>query len=181
MKPGVGPISLLVDSIGGDYDGDRKIEDLKLLYRAYVTDSLSGGRLEDKKLAALNQLNVKQKPLHLMSHQRYIGKDLHRLFQVKLQQCVADGELSDEDVSALLRLRLMLCIPQQIVDAAHSPICGSLFEKVVKNAIASGVDGYDADVKNSVRKAAHGLRLSRETAMSIASKAVSTYHGFDFQ
>jgi hypothetical protein len=34
------------------------------------------------------------------------------------------------------------------------------------------VDGYDAETRKSVRKAAHGLRLSRETAMSIASKAV---------
>lgn len=45
--------------------------------------------------------------------------------------------------------------------------------QVVKDAIASGVDGYDADVKKSVRKAAHGLRLTREPAMSIASNAVS--------
>lgn len=45
--------------------------------------------------------------------------------------------------------------------------------QVVKDAIASGVDGYDADVKASVRKAAHGLRLTREAAMSIAGKAVS--------
>ncbi|GAB4860219.1 hypothetical protein Ancab_011698 [Ancistrocladus abbreviatus] len=44
--------------------------------------------------------------------------------------------------------------------------------QVVKDAIASGVDGYDADVKASVRKAAYGLRLTREVAMSIASKAV---------
>jgi len=36
--------------IGGEYDGDRKIEDLKLLYRAYVSDALSGGRLEDSKV-----------------------------------------------------------------------------------------------------------------------------------
>lgn len=43
----------------------------------------------------------------------------------------------------------------------------------MKEAIAAGVDGYDADIKQSVRKAAHGLRLTRETAMSIASKAVS--------
>lgn len=42
----------------------------------------------------------------------------------------------------------------------------------MKEAIASGVDGYDAKVKKSVRKAAHGLRLTREAAMSIASKAV---------
>lgn len=43
----------------------------------------------------------------------------------------------------------------------------------MKEAIASGVDGYDADVKQAVRKAAYGLRLTRDVAMSIASKAVS--------
>lgn len=47
------------------------------------------------------------------------------------------------------------------------------FGQAVNGAIAAGVDGYDADVKASVRKAAHGLRLTRESAMSIASKAVS--------
>jgi len=50
--------------------------------------------------------------------------------------------------------------------------------QVVKDAIASGVDGYDADVKKAVRKAAHGLRLTREAAMSIAGKAVSMH--FDY-
>ncbi|KAJ6349144.1 hypothetical protein OIU77_006682 [Salix suchowensis] len=93
------------------------------------------------------------------------------IYRQKLQQCAADGVLSDEDVKALTRLRVMLCIPQHTIDAAHSDICGSLFEKVVKDAIASGVDGYDADVKKAVRKAAHGLRLTRESAMSIAGKA----------
>uniref|UniRef100_A0A6N2LDV0 Uncharacterized protein n=1 Tax=Salix viminalis TaxID=40686 RepID=A0A6N2LDV0_SALVM len=93
------------------------------------------------------------------------------IYRQKLQQCAADGVLSDEDVKALTRLRVMLCIPQHTIDAAHSDICGSLFEKVVKDAIASGVDGYDADVKKAVRKAAHGLRLTRESAKSIAGKA----------
>lgn len=36
--------------LGGDYDGDRKMADLKLLYRAYVTDALSGGRMEEEKV-----------------------------------------------------------------------------------------------------------------------------------
>lgn len=36
--------------LGGEYDGDRKIDDLKLLYRAYVTDSLSDGRMEEDKV-----------------------------------------------------------------------------------------------------------------------------------
>lgn len=36
--------------LGGEYDSDRKMDDLKLLYRAYVTDSLSGGRMEKNKV-----------------------------------------------------------------------------------------------------------------------------------
>lgn len=212
FAPGVGPISLM----GGEYDGDRKIDDLKLLYRAYVTDSLSDGRMEEDKLAALNQLrnifglgkreaenitldvtskvyrkrlaqSVSSGDLEMADSKaaflQNLCEELHfnplkaseiheEIYRQKLQQCVADGELSDEDVSALLKLRVMLCIPQQTVEAAHTDICGSLFEKVVKEAIAAGVDGYDADIKKSVRKAAHGLRLTREAAMSIASKAV---------
>lgn len=212
FAPGVGPVSLL----GGDYDGDKKFDDLKLLFRAYVTDALSCGRMEENKLSALNQLrnifglgkreaeaivlDVTSKVYRKRLAQAVTGGDLEmadskaaflqnlceelhfdpqkasqiheEIYRQKLQQCVADGELDEQDVAALLKLRVMLCIPQQTVEAAHSDICGSLFEKVVKEAIAAGVDGYDADIKQSVRKAAHGLRLTRETAMSIASKAV---------
>ncbi|GAV58645.1 hypothetical protein CFOL_v3_02178 [Cephalotus follicularis] len=209
---GVGPVSLL----GGEYDNDRKMEDLKLLYRAYVTDSLSRGRMEENKLAALNQLrnifglgkreaeaitiDITSKVYRKRLSNAVTGGDIEaadskaaflqkicdelhfdpqkaseiheEIYRQKLQQCVADGELSDDDVAALLRLRVMLCIPQQTVEAAHSDICGSLFEKVVKDAISSGVDGYDGEIRKSVRKAAHGLRLTREAAMSIAGKAV---------
>lgn len=209
---GVGPVSL----VGGEFDGDRKMDDLKLLYRAYVTDSLSGGRMEENKLAALNQLrnifglgkreseaitiDVTSKVYRKRLGQAVSGgaleaadskasflqslcEELHfdpqkaceiheEIYRQKLQQFLANGELNDEDVAALLRLRVMLCIPQQTVEAAHTDICGSLFEKVVKDAISSGVEGYDGEVKKAVRKAAHGLRLTREAAMSIASKAV---------
>ena len=55
-----------------------------------------------------------------------------------------------------------------------------LFPQVVKEAIAAGVDGYDADIKQAVRKAGHGLRLTRGVAMDITSKAVSFYHIFYF-
>ncbi|KAM1553063.1 hypothetical protein PS1_005832 [Malus domestica] len=212
FAPGLGPVSLH----GGDYDADRKMDDLKLLFRAYVTDTLSTGRLEESKHSALNQLrnifglgkreaesivlDVTSKVYRKRLSQSVTSGDLEaadskaaflqniceelhfdpqrasqiheEIYRQKLQQCVADGELNDDDVAALLRLRVMLCIPQQTIEAAHSDICGSLFEKVVKDAIASGVDGYDADVKQAVRKAAHGLRLSREAAMSIAGKAV---------
>ncbi|XP_045824097.1 protein TIC110, chloroplastic-like [Trifolium pratense] len=210
---GVGPVSLL----GGKYDGDRKIiEDLKLLYRAYVTNALTGGHMEDNKLAALTQLRnifglgireAEEITIDVTSkvYRKHLAKafsggelemadskaaflqslcdELHfdpqkackiheEIYRQKLQHLVTDGELSEEGAAALLRLRVMLCIPQNTVEAAHLDICGSLFGKVVMEAIASGVDGFDAEVRKSVRKSAHGLQLTREIAMSIASKAV---------
>ncbi|CAJ2652764.1 unnamed protein product [Trifolium pratense] len=211
LARGVGPVSL----VGGEYDGDRKMEDLKLLYRAYLSDALSSGRMEDNKLAALNKLKnvfgLGNRESEAISHditskvyRKRLGQtvssgelemadskaaflqnlcdelhfdpqkasELHEeIYRQKLQLCVADGELNDEDVAALLKLRVMLCVPQQTVEAAHADICGSLFEKIVEDAIASGVDGYDDVAKKSVRKAAHGLRLTKETVLSIASKA----------
>ncbi|KAG5224978.1 chloroplast inner envelope family protein [Salix suchowensis] len=189
---GVGPVSVS----GGKYDSEREKDDLKLLYRAYVTDALSGGRMEEHKLAALNQLKnifglgkreaesitlditskvyrkrlaqgVSSGDLEFSDSKaaflQNLCEELHfdpqkaneiheEIYRQKLQQCAADGVLSDEDVRALTRLRVMLCIPQHTIDAAHSDICGSLFEKVVKDAIASGVDGYDADVKKAARR-----------------------------
>uniref|UniRef100_A0A7N0TG74 Uncharacterized protein n=1 Tax=Kalanchoe fedtschenkoi TaxID=63787 RepID=A0A7N0TG74_KALFE len=212
LPRGIGPVSL----IGGEYDSDRKMDELKLLFRTYVADSLSGGIMREEKLAALNQLrnifglgkreaeaitmDVTSKVYRKRLSQAVSGGQLEaadskaaylqnlcielnydpqkaseiheEIYRTKLQQLVADGELSEDDVKALLRLRVMLCIPQNVVEAAHADICGSLFEKVVRDAIASGVDGYDVDVKKAVRKAAHGLRLTREAAMAIASKAV---------
>ncbi|CDP09261.1 unnamed protein product [Coffea canephora] len=209
---GVGPVSLL----GGEYDSDKKIDDLKLLYRAYVRDSLSSGRMEEDKLTALNQLRnifglgmreaesikleVTSKVYHRQLAQAVSSGDLaaadskaaylqnlceelqfdaekaveihEEIYRQKLQQAVADGALSDEDVKVLEKLQIMFCIPRETVEAAHADICGSLFEKVVKEAIAAGVDGYDAEIKKAVRKAAFGLRLTREVAMNIASKAV---------
>ncbi|KAG2537301.1 hypothetical protein PVAP13_9NG259400 [Panicum virgatum] len=93
------------------------------------------------------------------------------IYRQKLQQFVADGELSKEEVEALMAFQMRLCIPQETVDAAHAEICGQLFEKVVKEAIAS-VDGYDADRREAVKKAAQSLNLKKEAVMAIFSKAV---------
>lgn len=45
--------------------------------------------------------------------------------------------------------------------------------QIVDDAIGAGVDGYDADMKAAVRNGFTGLRLTEESAMEIASKAVS--------
>lgn len=55
---------------------------------------------------------------------------------------MADGELSEEDAAALLRLRVLLCIPHDTVEAAHLDICGSLFGKVLCFSFSLLLIGY---------------------------------------
>jgi hypothetical protein len=206
---GLGPISL-----GGEHDHDRRAGDLKILYRAYATEVLSEGLLDNEKLTPLNDLrNIfglgKREAESIISdvksqaYRKRLAKcfnsdlaaapskasflqnlceELHfdpelaskmheDIYRQKLQQFVADGELSKDETEALMAFQVRLCIPQETVDAAHADICGQLFEKVVKEAIVS-VDGYNADRREAVRKAAQSLNLKKEAAMTIFSKAV---------
>ncbi|KAM0854931.1 hypothetical protein ACQ4PT_050108 [Festuca glaucescens] len=48
---GLGPVSL-----AGDFDHDRMVGDLKILYAAYATAVLSDGNLDDEKLVRLSEL-----------------------------------------------------------------------------------------------------------------------------
>ncbi|CAD6213041.1 unnamed protein product [Miscanthus lutarioriparius] len=206
---GLGPISL-----AGEHDHDRRADDLKTLYKAYATEVLSDGIVDDEKLSPLNELrnifglgkretegilsdvkahiyrktlaksfntelaSVPSKAAFLqilcekLQFDPELASKMHEeIYRQKLQQFVADGELSKEEVEALMAFQVRLCIPQETVDAAHTEICGQLFEKVVKEAIAS-VDGYNADRREAVRKAAQSLNLKTEAAMAIFSKAV---------
>ncbi|KAF6994892.1 hypothetical protein CFC21_011492 [Triticum aestivum] len=206
---GLGPISL-----AGELDHDRRAGDLKTLYRAYATDVLSDGPVDNEKLTPLNDLrnifglgkreaeaiisDVKSQAYRKRLAKSFntdlaaapskasflqnlceelqfdpeLASKMHEdIYRQKLQQFVADGELSKDETEALTAFQVRLCIPQETVDAAHTGICGQLFEKVVKEAILS-VDGYNADRREAVRKAAQSLNLKKEAAMTIFSKAV---------
>ncbi|KAM3408724.1 hypothetical protein ACQJBY_001662 [Aegilops geniculata] len=206
---GLGPISL-----AGELDHDRRAGDLKTLYRAYATDILSDGPVDNEKLTPLNDLrnifglgkreaeaiisDVKSQAYRKRLAKSFntdlaaapskasflqnlceelqfdpeLASKMHEdIYRQKLQQFVVDGELSKDETEALMAFQVRLCIPQETVDAAHTDICGQLFEKVVKEAILS-VDGYNADRREAVRKAAQSLNLKKEAAMTIFSKAV---------
>ncbi|KAK3037822.1 hypothetical protein RJ639_031863 [Escallonia herrerae] len=145
--------------------GKREAETITLdvtskVYRKRLAQSVSSGNLEAAESKAAFLQNLCEELRFDTQKAIEIHEDIYRQ---KLQQAVSNGELSEEDVKASERLQIMLCIPKQTVEAAHADIC---------EAIAAGVDGYDTEVKQSVRKAAYGLRLTREVAISIASKAV---------
>lgn len=65
------------------------------------------------------------------SHNVLILNPFIEIYRQNLQNCVKDGELSDDEVKSLERLQVMLCIPKQTVEKIHEEICGTLFEKVI--------------------------------------------------
>ncbi|MCO5608125.1 hypothetical protein L7F22_062331 [Adiantum nelumboides] len=213
LPAGIGPVTVL----GGVFDDERKMDELKQLYRTYLSEAFSSGQLEEEKVSALGKLknvfalgNREAEDIMLeitskvyrrrLAQAVAVGgeldqasskasflqslcdslrfdpekaKEVHEeIYRQKLQQCLSDGVISEDDAKALRRLHVLLCLPQDTVDAAHATICGRLFEKTVDDAIAAGVDGYDADMKAAVQRSVRGLRLSKESAIAIASKAV---------
>lgn len=213
LPAGIGPVTVL----GGLFDDERKMDELKQLYRTYLSEAFATGRLEEEKIASLGKLKnvfalgnreaedimldvtmkVYRKRLaqaaaaggeldQASSKASFLqglcddlrfdpekAKEVHEdIYRQKLQQCLSNGELDEDDAKALRRLHVLLCLPQEMVDAAHATICGRSFEKTVDDAIAAGVDGYDADMKAAVQRSVKGLRLTKESAMAITSKAV---------
>ncbi|CAI5964990.1 unnamed protein product [Closterium sp. NIES-64] len=211
LLPGIGPVSVF----GGGYDTDRQMDDLKLLYKTYLSEALNAPRLTSAQTEALAELRntfgmgkreaeeasdeVTRKVYRRKLANLVTGGELDRaaskaevlqelcdslkfdpekaaqiheeIYRQKLQQCLADKSLSDEDVSALNRLRVLLCVPKSAVDKAHGDICGGIFTKVVDDAIGAGIDGYDGDMRDAVRAAVKGLRLPLQSALDIATKA----------
>ncbi|KAK1365022.1 hypothetical protein POM88_040583 [Heracleum sosnowskyi] len=83
-------------------DGEYNVEmdDLELLYRTYVKDSLSSGRMEEDKLAALNQLrNI----LGLGKREaESITADItSKVYREQLAQFITAGELETSESKAV--------------------------------------------------------------------------------
>nr|VDD49802.1 unnamed protein product [Brassica oleracea] len=154
-----------------------------------IGDAISSGRVEENKLVAVSQLrNIlglgtreaeaisvdftskayrKRLAIHEVFPSQSSDNNLlfFRNLQAEASTICSDGEPSDDNVAALLRVRVMLCIPQQTIEAANAEICGSIFEKCCSFNARSNFFWSEmvtnAETRKSVRKAAHGLlRLS---------------------
>jgi len=73
------------------------------------------------------------------------------IYRQKLQQCLEDGALSDEDVAALLRLRVLLCVPKSVEEKAHADICGSIFTKVHNSTVQYSTVQYTTEQYSTVQ------------------------------
>lgn len=139
------------------------------VYKRLLAEAVSGGALE----AAPSKAAFLEELCDRLQFDPELAARVHEdIYRQKLEQCLKDNMLSDDDVAALLRLRVFLCVPQRVVDAADAEICGRIFTKVVDEALGAGTDGYDADMKRTIQRTSRGLRLSPQMALDLTKKAV---------
>jgi hypothetical protein len=67
LLPGIGPVTVL----GGQFESDRQMDDLKQLYRIYLSEAFAGGRLKDDKVCTMECFSRSQSVLK--SHQNGSG------------------------------------------------------------------------------------------------------------
>jgi hypothetical protein len=212
LPPGFGPANLS----GGEFDNDRKMEDLKLLYRTYLGDALETGELTSAKSDALQQLKtvfgmgtretesvteettarvyrkllsdkVKSGELEAAPSKADFLQDLcdklqfdpvvasrvhEDIYRQKIENVSATGSVSEEDSSALLRLRVLLCIPKKVVRDASLDILGKVFRVTVDDALSATAGGFTSDDAKQVAAKQAALRLEPDIAKEVLSNAV---------
>eukprot|EP00898_Chlorokybus_atmophyticus_P004586 jgi/Chlat1/5128/Chrsp33S08967 len=203
--------------MGGDFDTDRRREDLKALYRIYLTDALEFGALTAQKETELQQLknifglgNKEAEAVTLETTARVYRKFLRDaaqpegtldtasspaefleelcdklrfapesaakvhedIYRQKLEASVASKRLSEEDNTALQRLRVILCIPRKTVQTANRDIVGKLFREVVDDALKAPAGSFSSADAEQVIVSQRNLRLDTDTAKEILGVAV---------
>ncbi|GAQ87464.1 chloroplast inner envelope translocon protein [Klebsormidium nitens] len=94
------------------------------------------------------------------------------IYRQKLESCLEDKKLDDEDVKALQRLRVLLCVPKATVDAAHDELCGKIFTAVIDEALSESIDAVTPHALDLVHNSKQNLRLDQDMAVNILSRAV---------
>ncbi|CAL5358650.1 unnamed protein product [Camellia sinensis] len=155
---GVGPVNL----IGGEYDGDRQMDDLKLLFRAYVTDALSSGRMEENKLAALNQLrNIFG--LGKREAESIMLDVTSKIYRKRLAQSVSSGDL--EAAQSKAEFLQNLCEELHFDPQKAIRIHEEIYRQKLQQAVADGELSKE-DVR-SLERLQIMLCIPRETVEAV--------------
>ncbi|KAK3247525.1 hypothetical protein CYMTET_42978 [Cymbomonas tetramitiformis] len=88
-------------------------------------------------------------------------------YEDKLGEFLEKKRLSEEDVAELLRLRVLLCVPEATVKKAHTERCGAIFRDTLEAAISVGLDGFSFDQRDRVVKCAQNLKLDKDLAIEL--------------
>jgi len=138
-------------------------------YRNFLRRAVTDGALDaaESKAAFLTDLCEK------LQFDSEVAASVHSdIYKQKLEALLEKKALTDEDMEVLLRLRVLLCIPEATVTAAHRERCGVIFKETLTRALQVGIDAFSTEQRESVVKGAADLRLDTDLAMSLVKESV---------
>lgn len=98
------------------------------------------------------------------------------IYKQKLESFLEKKSLTDKDEEELLRLRVLLCIPEATVTAAHRERCGAIFRETLELALSSGIDGFSSVLCDKVVKVSVARSL-RARVGSVSRRGVTEQRG----
>ena len=160
--------------------GNKEAEDVVIdvttkVYREQLRDAVKSGALDDAESPA----SVLQKICEALQFPPEIAAEVNKEnYRTKMEQVMEKKSLTDEDVEALSRVRRLLCVPKDVVDACTRDICGAVYKAQVQAALSVGTEAFTPELRDRCKAAKNSVRLTDEMALEILqAEVVQGVHG----
>ena len=154
--------------------GNKEAEDVVIdvttkVYREQLRDAVKSGALDDAESPA----SVLQKICEALQFPPEIAAEVNKEnYRTKMEQVMEKKSLTDEDVEALSRVRRLLCVPKDVVDACTRDICGAVYKAQVQAALSVGTEAFTPELRDRCKAAKNSVRLTDEMALEILQAEV---------
>ena len=154
--------------------GNKEAEDVVIdvttkVYREQLRDAVKSGALDDAESPA----SVLQKICEALQFPPEIAAEVNKEnYRTKMEQVMEKKSLTDEDVEALSRVRRLLCVPKDVVDACTREICGAVYKAQVQAALSVGTEAFTPELRDRCKAAKNSVRLTDEMALEILKAEV---------
>ena len=155
--------------------GNKEAEDVVIdvttkVYREQLRDAVKSGALDDAESPAA----VLQKICEALQFPPEIAAEVNKEnYRTKMEQVMEKKSLTDEDVEALSRVRRLLCVPKDVVDACTREICGAVYKTQVQAALSVGTEAFTPELRDRCKAAKNAVRLTDEMALEILKGEVT--------
>jgi hypothetical protein len=149
--------------------GNKEAEDVVIdvttkVYREQLRDAVKSGALDNAESPAA----VLQKICEALQFPPEIAAEVNKEnYRTKMEQVMEKKSLTDEDVEALSRVRRLLCVPKDVVDACTREICGAVYKSQVQAAMSVGTEAFTPELRDRCKAAKNSVRLTDEMALEI--------------
>jgi len=89
------------------------------------------------------------------------------IFRQRLASSLEGEKLSEEDKETLNRLRILLCIPENVVNECMKEIAGKIYQDTIVEAMSVGIDAFSKRQRDMVRQKRADIGLPEDIAFEI--------------